>query len=64
MIHKALLLCSLTGALAAGQVPVTVVDLDAGTTERVELANGTTATVKLLSASETRDKIRNAETTW
>lgn len=60
MIHKALLLCSLTGALAAGQAPVTVVDLDAGTTERVELANGTTATVKLLSASETRDKIRNA----
>ena len=60
MIHKALLLCSLTGSLAAGQAPVTVVDLDAGTTERVELVNGTTATVKLLSASETRDKIRNA----
>ena len=36
MIHKTLLLCSLTGALAAGQPLVTVVDLDRGATERVE----------------------------
>src|SRR5688572_20161699 len=60
MIYKTLLLCSLTGALAASQTLVRVVDLDRGATERVEFTNGTAATVKLLSVSETRDKIRNA----
>jgi len=36
------------------------IDLDVGTTERVELSNGKTATVKLLATSETRDHVRSA----
>ncbi len=45
---------------AAQQPLFRVIDLDAGTTTRVQLADGNTATVKLLSTSETRDKVRPA----
>ena len=35
-------------------------DLDVGATQRVQIADGKTATVKLLSTSETRDRVRSA----
>jgi hypothetical protein len=37
-----------------------VVDLDVSTTERVQFADGKSVTVKLLSTSETRDRVRSA----
>src|SRR5579871_3988106 len=37
-----------------------VVDLDVGATERVQMSDGTSATVKLVSTSETRDRVRSA----
>jgi hypothetical protein len=37
-----------------------VVDLDVGATERVQVADGKSVTVKLLSTSETRDRVRSA----
>jgi murein DD-endopeptidase MepM/ murein hydrolase activator NlpD len=37
-----------------------VVDLDVGATERVQVADGKSATVKLLATSETRDRVRSA----
>src|SRR6266704_943718 len=47
--------------LAVAQQPLfRVVDLDIGTTERVQLPNGMGATVKLVSINETRDKVRSA----
>jgi murein DD-endopeptidase MepM/ murein hydrolase activator NlpD len=36
------------------------VDLDAGTTEQVQLSNGKRATLKLIAISDTRDKVRSA----
>jgi murein DD-endopeptidase MepM/ murein hydrolase activator NlpD len=59
MTHKTLLLCILAAGFAPAQPPLRVVDLDAGASEEIELAQGT-AKVTLLSTSETRDKIRNA----
>ena len=47
--------------LAVAQQPLfRVVDLDVGRAERVQLPSGSTATVKLLSTAETRDKVRSA----
>lgn len=57
MIFKTMLFWCVMG-VAAGQP--TVVDLDAGMTEPVQLTKGKTANVKLLSTSEIRDQIRNA----
>jgi hypothetical protein len=37
-----------------------VVDLDVGATERVQVSDGKSATVNLLSTSETRDRVRSA----
>jgi len=37
-----------------------IVDLDVGTTEQVKLADGKTASVKLLATGETRDHVRSA----
>ncbi len=60
MIRKTLLFCAVAGCLAAAEPLVRVVDLDAGETQKVQLADGKPASVKLLSISETRDKVRNA----
>ena len=49
------------GTLAGAQQPLfRTLDIDAGATENVQLANGEQATVKLLSISDTRDKARSA----
>ncbi len=55
-----MLLCLVACGAAAGQPLMRVVDLDAGATETVVLAGGKTATVKLLSTSDTRDQVRGA----
>jgi murein DD-endopeptidase MepM/ murein hydrolase activator NlpD len=47
--------------LAVAQQPLfRTVDIDVGTTDRVQFSDGKRATVKLLSTSETRDKARSA----
>src|ERR1700722_17744374 len=47
--------------LTVAQQPLfRVVDLDVGATERVQVADGKRVTVKLLSTSETRDRVRSA----
>jgi murein DD-endopeptidase MepM/ murein hydrolase activator NlpD len=54
-------LCLLFGSLAGAQQPLfRTLDIDTGATESVQFSNGTRATVKLLSTSETRDKARSA----
>jgi murein DD-endopeptidase MepM/ murein hydrolase activator NlpD len=51
----------LLASLSLAQQPLfRAVDLDVGATARVELSNGKTATVKLLSTSETRGHVRSA----
>jgi hypothetical protein len=51
--------------LAIAQPPLfRIVDLDVGATEQVHLPNGASATVKLVSTSETRDKVRSATRAW
>src|SRR5271169_1377450 len=51
----------LVPSITVAQQPLfRVVDLDVGATERVQPANGKSATVKLLSTSETRDRVRSA----
>src|SRR5678816_567295 len=51
----------LLASLAVAQQPLfRIVDLDVGATEQVHLPNGASATVKLLSTAETRDKVRSA----
>jgi murein DD-endopeptidase MepM/ murein hydrolase activator NlpD len=48
-------------SLAVAQQPVfRVVDIDVGATDRIQFADGKSATVKLLSISETRDAARSA----
>jgi len=49
-----------TNPLVAQQPLFRTVDIDVGTTERLELSEGKGATIKLLSISETRDKARSA----
>ena len=51
----------LAASLCTAQQPLfRVVDLDVGATEQVPLPDGKSATVKLLSTSETRDRVRSA----
>lgn len=50
----------LAGLSAAQQPLFRTVDLDVGATEQVVLSDGKSATVKLLSTSETRDLVRSA----
>jgi len=60
-MHRAIWLSLFLANLAIAQPALfRVVDLDVGRTERVQLANGASATVKLVSTSETRDKVRSA----
>ena len=44
----------------AQQPSFRAVDLDVGATERVQAADGKTVSVKLVSTSETRDRVRSA----
>lgn len=58
---RALPLVILAANLAPAQPPTfRAVDLAIGATERVNLPGGQTATVKLLSTAETRDRVRSA----
>ena len=51
----------LVASVSAAQQPLfRVLDLAVGATEQVTLSDGKTATVKLLSTSETRDRVRSA----
>jgi murein DD-endopeptidase MepM/ murein hydrolase activator NlpD len=59
-VHKATLVFLFSASLFSQQPLFRVVDLDVGATERVALPNGKSATVKLLSTSETRDRVRSA----
>lgn len=58
---KSMLFMFFFAGLAVAQQPLfRVVDMDVGATERVQFAEGTSATVKLLSISDTRDEARAA----
>ncbi len=59
-MHKWALVVLAAVNLAAQQPLFRVVDLDVGAVEQVRLGDGTNATVKLLSTSETRDHVRSA----
>jgi murein DD-endopeptidase MepM/ murein hydrolase activator NlpD len=59
-MHKGVLGLLVSASLMAQQPLFRVVDLDVGVAEQVRLADGTNATVKLLSTSETRDHVRSA----
>ena len=49
-----------TNPLVAEQPLFRTVDINAGTTEQVQLSNGKRATLKLIAISETRDNARSA----
>lgn len=61
-LHKVALFFPIffTGTLVAQQPLLRVVDMDVGTTQQVQLANGKRATVRLLATSESRGKVRSA----
>ena len=60
-MHKPMPFILLFASLAVAQQPLfRVVDIDVGATDRVQFADGKSATVKLLAISETRDKVRSA----
>lgn len=60
MDKAVLFLLFFTSRTAAQQLLFRVVDMDVGATEQVQLSNGARATVKLISTSATRDKVRSA----
>jgi len=60
-VRRAIFFFVLVANVTVGQQPLfRVVDLDVGATERVQVADGKSATVKLLSTSEKRDRVRSA----
>ncbi len=60
-MYKLMLFVFFFASVAVAQQPAfRVVDINVGAADRVEFADGKTATVKLLSISETRDKARSA----
>src|ERR1017187_4143218 len=60
-MRRAIFVFLLVANVTVAQQPLfRVVDLDVGATERVRVADGKSATVKLLSTSETRDRVRSA----
>jgi murein DD-endopeptidase MepM/ murein hydrolase activator NlpD len=60
-MRRATFLFVLLANVTLAQQPLfRAVDLDVGATERVQLVDGKSATVKLLSTSETRDRVRSA----
>ena len=60
MRHAVFFFILVANVTVAQQPLFRTVDLDVGTTERVQVANGRSAIVKLLSTSETRDRVRSA----
>ena len=60
MRHAIFLFVLVANVTVAQQPLFRVVDLDVGATERVQVADGKSVTVKLLSTSETRDRVRSA----
>src|ERR1022692_109848 len=60
-MRRAIFFFVLVANVTVAQQPLfRVVDLDVGATERVQLSDGKSVTVKLLSTSETRDRVRSA----
>jgi murein DD-endopeptidase MepM/ murein hydrolase activator NlpD len=60
-LYQAVFVCLFFNGLAIAQQPLfRTLDMNAGETEQVELANGKRASVKLLSISETRGHVRSA----
>jgi hypothetical protein len=60
-MRRAIFFFVLVANVTVAQQPLfCVVDLDVGATERVQIADGKSATVKLVSTSETRDRVRSA----
>ena len=60
-MRRAIFFFSLVANLTVAQQPLfRVVDLDVGATERVQVSDGKSATVKLLATNETRDRVRSA----
>ncbi|MGA2591090.1 MAG: hypothetical protein ABSH32_14320, partial [Bryobacteraceae bacterium] len=60
-MRRAIFFILLVASVTVAQPPLfRVVDLDVGATERVHISDGKSATVKLLSISETRDRVRSA----
>ncbi len=60
-LYKAVLFFLFFTNLVVAQQPLfRAVDIDVGVTEQVQFSDGKRATVKLLSISETRDKVRSA----
>src|ERR1017187_10224603 len=60
-MRRAIFVFLLVANLTVAQQPLfRVVDLDVDATERVQFADGQSATVHLLSTSETRDRVRSA----
>ena len=54
-------IAALFSVLAAEEAPLSrTVDLDIGETQELKLSDGTTAKVKLVGLSETRDSVRDA----
>jgi len=61
IVRRAVFFFLLVANVTVAQQPLfRVVDLDVGATERVQIADGKSVTVKLLSTSETRDRVRSA----
>ena len=60
-MRRAIFFSVLVANVTVAQQPLfRVVDLDVGAAERVQLSDGKSTTVKLLSTSETRDRVRSA----
>ena len=60
-MRRAIFFLLLVASPTVAQQPLfRVVDLDVGTTDRVQFVDGKSATVKLLSTGETRDRVRSA----
>ena len=60
-MRRAIFFFAFVANVTVAQQPLfRVVDLNVGATERVQVADGKSVTVKLLSTSETRDRVRSA----
>src|ERR1035441_10710696 len=59
-MRRAIFFFLVANVTVAQQPLFRVVDLDVGATERVQLSDGKSATVRLLSTGETRDRVRSA----
>src|ERR1039457_7136881 len=60
IMRRAIVFFLVANVTVAQQPLFRVVDLDVGATERAQLSDGKSATVRLLSTGETRDRVRSA----